>query len=71
MDERPLTYAYPPPGTPETNLRFAPRKMPISDGRPLADKLSLDEQGFQLIRHETAVKDFYDPAEVRNVYYPK
>ncbi len=72
MDERPLTYAYPPPpGTPETNLRFAPRKLRISDGRPLADKLSIDEQGFRLIRRETSVKDFYDHEEVRTVYYPE
>src|SRR6476646_10711669 len=72
MDERPLTYAYPPPpGTPETNLRFAPHKMRISDGRPLIDKLSLDEQGFRLIKHETSVKDFYDEHEVQTVYYPE
>jgi hypothetical protein len=72
MDERPVTYAYTPPaGTPVMNLRFAPRMMRISDGRPLADKLSLDQQGFQLIRHETAVKDFYDREEVRSVYYPE
>ncbi|HUY19467.1 MAG TPA: CmcJ/NvfI family oxidoreductase [Candidatus Binataceae bacterium] len=72
MDERPVTYAYPPPpGTPENNLRSEAHRMPISDGRPIANKLSLDEQGFELLRHETAVKDFYDPEQVRSVYYPE
>lgn len=71
MDERPVTYAYPPPGTPESNLWIEPHKMRIRDGRPLAGELSLDQQGFQLVRRATAVKDFYDPEEVRNVYYPE
>jgi hypothetical protein len=33
--------------------------------------LSLDEQGFRLAHHETAMRDFYDRAEVETVYYPE
>jgi hypothetical protein len=42
----------------------------IRDGR-LADELSLDRQGFQLVHQETAVRDFYDRAEVEKIYYPE
>jgi hypothetical protein len=31
----------------------------------------LDHEGFELIHHETAVKDFYDDEEVEGVYYPE
>ncbi|HTT76125.1 MAG TPA: hypothetical protein VMF50_09125 [Candidatus Binataceae bacterium] len=37
----------------------------------LAVELSLDKQGFELVRHETAVEDFYDRTEVQKVYYPE
>ena len=33
--------------------------------------LSLDTNGFVLTQHETAVGDFYDPDEVKSVYYPE
>ena len=32
---------------------------------------SLDKEGFLLVRHETKMKDFYDDAEVKRVYYPE
>jgi hypothetical protein len=35
------------------------------------DDLSLDVNGFVLVSHQTAVKDFYDPEEVKRVYYPE
>jgi hypothetical protein len=46
-------------------------RMPVYDGRAVADRLSLDREGFILVRHETRMKDFYDEAEVRSVYYPE
>ena len=46
-------------------------RMPVYDGRAVADRLSLDSEGFILVRHETRMKDFYDEAEVRSVYYPE
>lgn len=47
------------------------RSMPIFDGRPIANQLTLDEAGFALQRHESAVVDFYDLDEVRKTYYPE
>ena len=43
----------------------------IHDGRPIADELTLEGAGIELVAHETAVKDFYDDAEVEAVYYPE
>jgi len=43
----------------------------IRDGRPIIAVLSLDKQGFVLVRHQTAVLNFYDEQEVRAVYYPE
>lgn len=43
----------------------------IHDGRPIADRLELDREGFILMSYDTAVKDFYDDEEVRRVYYPE
>ncbi|HLH76199.1 MAG TPA: CmcJ/NvfI family oxidoreductase [Candidatus Binataceae bacterium] len=72
MDEAPYSYRYAPPaGVPMTNVRHDPRPQPIHDGRPLVDELSLDRQGFMLLRSPTMVRDFYDEQEVRAVYYPE
>ena len=45
------------------------KKVTIENGRSL--DLSLEGNGFVLVRHATAVKDFFDPAEIRNVYTPE
>ena len=70
--ERPVTYQYtPPPGVPQTTRQSDPRVIAIYDGRPLANELSLDIQGFTLIHHQSAVTDFYDEQQVREIYYPE
>jgi hypothetical protein len=51
--------------------RVGRRSTRIYDARPLADSLSLDVQGFALKRRLTAVSNFYDPAQVRSIYYPE
>jgi hypothetical protein len=51
--------------------KYQEYKMPIYDGRAVADQLSLEREGFILVRHETKVKDFYDGTEVRSIYYPE
>ena len=43
----------------------------IDDARAMAEQLDMDRQGFALMRHPTAVRDFYDDDEVRRVYYPE
>ena len=39
--------------------------------RAIASEVSLDRQGFALLRHETGMGDFWDDEEVREVYYPE
>ena len=68
---KPRTYAFdPPPGELKTTVLPEPHEVPIFDARPIADGISLDREGFTLIRHPTVVKNFYDDKEVRAVYYP-
>ena len=61
----------------ETKLNYAgadgfiPKQVPVYDARRLLDQLSLDRQGFVLRRHETAVSNFFDPEQVRSIYYPE
>jgi hypothetical protein len=55
-------------GWPGRSQRYT---MPIRDGRPVIPDLSLDKQGFVLVRNQTAVSNFYDESEVRAVYYPE
>nr|WP_294509277.1 CmcJ/NvfI family oxidoreductase [uncultured Rhodopila sp.] len=70
--EKPHTYTYDPPeGVARTNIVNDPHTVPISDMRPIADGLSLDGQGFVLADAPTAVRDFYDEAQLRSVYYPE
>jgi hypothetical protein len=49
--------------------KYAEYMMPIYNGRAIADGLSLEREGFVLVNHDTQVKNFYDEAEVRAVYY--
>jgi hypothetical protein len=68
---KPRTYAYdPPPGEPKSTNLPEPHQVPIFDGRLIAKNFSLDREGFELVRHPTAVKNFYDEAEIKRVYYP-
>jgi len=43
----------------------------IRDARPIADRLRLDEHGFELHSRRTAFAEFYDEAAVRERYYPE
>jgi hypothetical protein len=47
------------------------RAVEIRNGRPLAGEFSLDENGFEFVRHPTRVVDFFDAAELKAVYYPE
>jgi hypothetical protein len=51
--------------------KLDPRRVLIRNGRPIANALILDREGFRFVRHDTKVADFYDEAEVRRVYYPE
>jgi hypothetical protein len=68
---KPRTYAYdPPPGEPKSTALPEPHRVPIFNGRSISDSFSLDREGFALVRHPTAVRDFYNNEEIRQVYYP-
>ena len=66
--------AYPSLGggdTTEYTGRLDERSVAIEDGRARPEGFELDREGFQLVRHETAVADFYDDAEIEAVYNPE
>ena len=72
MAERPRVYTYdPPPGVPRASGEHEPHIVPVRSLRPIAADLSLDREGFALIGHTSAVRDFYDEDEVKRVYYPE
>ena len=47
------------------------KSMTVRNGRLLADRLSLDEQGFVFVEHKTKVADFFDLEQLQSVYYPE
>jgi hypothetical protein len=72
MSERPRNYAFEPPaGVPRSNTAHEGHTLPIYDARPIASELSLDREGFALLQHETAVHDFWNDDEIRQIYYPE
>jgi hypothetical protein len=72
MLERPRNYTFEPPaGVPRSNTVHEAHRVAIHDARPVADRVSLDANGFALVNHRSAVRDFFDDEEVRRVYYPE
>jgi len=72
MAEKPVAYNYePPPGVPVRTGKREEHRVSIRDARPLIGQLSLDKEGFVLLRHQNAVKNFYDEDEILSVYYPE
>ena len=70
MSAKPCSYTYElPQGVPQTNAQYEPRTVAIRDARRVADSLSLDAEGVQLVEHKSAVRDFDDDDEVKRVYY--
>ncbi len=43
----------------------------ISDMRAIAEDLSVDREGFELLHHTTAVKDLYDDDAIEQAYLPE
>ena len=70
--DRPRTYTFEPPsGEPKSNIIPEPHSLPIYDVRPISETVSLDREGFALVRQKSAVKDFYNDDEIKAVYYPE
>ena len=47
------------------------RTMSVRNGRPLAGEFTLDSSGFVLVDHKTRMRNFFDPEELKSVYYPE
>src|SRR5437763_1364119 len=72
MAERPRYYAYEPgPSDPPPNMVHEAHTVRIHDMRPIGSEIGLDDQGFALVEQRSAVRDFWDDDEVRQVYYPE
>ena len=56
-------------GEPKVFFEMEERVVAVADMRPIADKLSIDEQGFELLVQPTAVDDLFDVAAVEGDYY--
>ena len=70
MSEKPYSYNYdPPPGVALRNTENEEHGIKVFDARGL--DLSLDREGFALVRHKTAAADLYDEEIVKSVYYPE
>ena len=56
-----------------TNMSFEPEAhtVAISDMRAIADTLSVDREGFELLQQPSAVEDLYDDDAIEQQYYPE
>jgi len=71
-EETQFTYAYgPPEGQPRTNIVQDDIPVLIADARPIAAQFRLDANGFQVVRHRTAVRDFWDEAQTLALGHPE
>jgi hypothetical protein len=70
--EKPALFTYKPGPEDRASIpEYRRFSVAIGDARELLSELSLDEQGFELVLQDSAVKDFYDPEEVERVYFPE
>ena len=68
-DEKPVTYLS-EPGTDTARRQAAYREVEVTirDARTVPDPFGLEREGFTLATEESAVSDFYDDDEVKEVY---
>ncbi len=70
--EKARSFEYePPPGVAWTTASFEQRVVAIHNMRPLASAFSLEREGVRLVHARSGVDDFYDEAQIRDVYYPE
>jgi hypothetical protein len=70
--EKLRTYTYDPPeGEPRSNAVPDPHEVQIHDVRPIAEEVTLDEQGFGVVRHRSSVPGYENEADIREVVYPE
>ena len=70
--EKPTYYRTdPPPGVPRWNGIDDAHEVRIENARGRESEFTLDRNGFTLIKAPTTVGNFYDPEEVKRLYYPE
>lgn len=52
----------------QISAKFTSRPVAISDAREKVPAPTLDKEGFTLVRHKSSVTDFYDDAQIRDLY---
>ena len=72
MLERPVSYQFDPPaGTPVRTGMHDAHTIEIRNARTRADSLSLDVEGFTLVRVPHDLVSYRDAAEIRSAFYPE
>ncbi|MGH8217557.1 MAG: CmcJ/NvfI family oxidoreductase [Steroidobacteraceae bacterium] len=56
------------PGVEHNTGRYEAHTVPVRDARPIAAHFKLDTHGFELVRHVSAVRDFFDREQVDALY---
>ncbi|MGV6874315.1 CmcJ/NvfI family oxidoreductase [Pseudochelatococcus sp. B33] len=70
--EKLYSYTFEPPeGVPATNAVTRAHTVPIANARPIASQFSLDTEGFAVVPHRTAVRDFWDEAQTLALGHPE
>ena len=52
----------------QISAKFDSRAVSISDARDNVPAPTLDKEGFTLVHHQSSVTDFYDDAQIRDIY---
>lgn len=70
--ERPVNYAITPPeGEQRRNGTVDKKRVRVQNARLAGEAPTLDRNGFQLVRHASALQDFADDDAIRRTYYPE
>ncbi|HLY80457.1 MAG TPA: CmcJ/NvfI family oxidoreductase, partial [Caulobacteraceae bacterium] len=70
--EKAYTYTFKPPeGMRGTNIVVDSQTVTLENARELAARLDVDVQGFQIVSHHSAVRDFWDEAQTLALGHPE
>jgi hypothetical protein len=58
-------------GGAQTNIATRVETVRVENARPIAADVDLDVEGFQVVRHRTAVRDFWDEAQTLALGHPE
>lgn len=69
-NEAPFQYVFDPPeGTDKHNIGNDPRPAVVHDARGRESEFTLDNAGFQFVKHVSTEKEFLDDERIQDVYY--